>query len=121
VVRRRLAPGIGAVVAVVGGAVAVVRVGSRSVKRRGALGQRGLRRLQRRLGLLRTRLGRAHPGVVQGQRGDPRTLCVLDDLLGQIGYPAPAPVSASLRAARKRKVIPRIPQVLWPGFMFSPN
>jgi len=72
------------VVALVGGPLP--RVGSGVTGRR-ALGQPGLGRVQRRLRLPGSRLNRPHSGVVHGKAGDPLTVGLLDNLLGEVGHP----------------------------------
>ena len=76
---------VGEVVALVGGPLPGVEVVLDPVQRRGPLGQPGLGRVQRLLGLPGPRLGRPDPGVVDGESGDPFALGVLDDLLGEVG------------------------------------
>jgi hypothetical protein len=50
-------------------------------------GPLGLGRVQRRLRLPGSRLSRPHPGVVHGKAGDPLTLGLLDNLVGEVGHP----------------------------------
>jgi hypothetical protein len=78
-----LVPGIGEVVALVGGPLPRVSSGLGVVKGRRALGQPGLDGVQRRLRLPGSRLSGPHPGVVHGKAGDPLTLGLLDNLLGE--------------------------------------
>jgi len=75
------------VVALVGGQLPRVGSGLGVVKGRRALGQPGLGRVQRRLRLPGSRLSRPHPGVVHGKAGDPLTVGLLDNLLGEVGHP----------------------------------
>jgi hypothetical protein len=78
---------VGRAVAFVGGLVPRVGSGLGVVKGRRALGQPGLGRVQRRLRLPGSRLSRPHPGVVHGKAGDPLTVGLLDNLLGEVGHP----------------------------------
>ena len=50
-------------------------------------GQPGLGRVQRRLRLPGSRLSRPLPRLVHGKAGDPLTLGLLDNLLGEAGHP----------------------------------
>jgi hypothetical protein len=95
---------IGHALALVGEAVALIGGDSGLVERRPAPGQVGLGGLQGLFGGLGVGLGLPDPGVVQGQGGQPLTLGVLDDLMGQLGQlargrpgPPPQPPERLLR------------------------
>jgi hypothetical protein len=80
-----LVPGIGEVVR---SSAARSRASGLTGRRQGPLraGQPGLGRVQRRLRLPGLRLSRRHPGVVLGKAGDPLTLGLLDNLVGEVGH-----------------------------------
>jgi hypothetical protein len=71
----------------VGGPLPRIGLGLGVVKGRRAQGQPGLGRVQRCLRLPGSRLSRPHPGVVHGKAGDPLTLGLLDNLVGEVGHP----------------------------------
>jgi hypothetical protein len=72
-------------VAFVGDAVALLSSDLGLVQGLTAAGQVGLGGLQGLLGGLGAGLGLPHPGIVQGQGGQPPALGILDDLLGHLG------------------------------------
>jgi hypothetical protein len=72
-------------VAFVGDAVALLSSDQGLVQGLTAAGQVGLGGRQGLLGGLGAGLGLPHPGIVQGQSGQPPALGILDDLLGHLG------------------------------------
>jgi hypothetical protein len=76
---------VGDPVALVGDAVALLSSDLGLVQGLTAAGQVGLGGLQGLLGGLGAGLGLPHPGIVQGQGGQPPALGILDDLLGHLG------------------------------------
>jgi hypothetical protein len=75
-----LVPGIGEVVALVGGPAPARRLWPGRRQGPPCAGPAGLGRVQRRLRLPGSRLNRPHPGVVHGKAGHPLTLGLLDNL-----------------------------------------
>ena len=82
-----LVPGIGEVVALVGGPLP--RVGSAWASSRAAArwASQAWAACNAASAWPGSRLSRPHPGVVHGKAGDPLTLGLLDNLLGEVGHP----------------------------------